>query len=107
MLSRQLGERPSEYWLTRLREADVPCGPINFLDQALADPQVLARQFIVVLDHPVAGLVRSLGFPPHLREGAVHYRLPPPMLGQHSDQVLVDLGYELGEIRRLREMNVV
>jgi crotonobetainyl-CoA:carnitine CoA-transferase CaiB-like acyl-CoA transferase len=99
--------RSSEYWLARLREADVPSGPINLLDQALADPQVLARQFIVVLDHPIAGLVRSLGFPPHLRQGAVSYRLPPPTLGQHSDQVLAELGYSPGEVTQLREMNVI
>jgi formyl-CoA transferase/CoA:oxalate CoA-transferase len=107
LLTERFKAQASETWLTRLREADVPCGPINFLDQALADPQVLAREFIVVLDHPVAGMVRSLGFPPHLREGAVNYRLAPPTLGQHSDQVLAELGYGIEEIRQLREINVV
>jgi crotonobetainyl-CoA:carnitine CoA-transferase CaiB-like acyl-CoA transferase len=99
--------QPSNHWLERLRDADVPCGPIYLLDQALADPQILARQFIVVLDHPVAGMVRSLGFPPHLREGAVSYRLPPPTLGQHTDQVLSELGYGPTEVRRLREQHAV
>jgi crotonobetainyl-CoA:carnitine CoA-transferase CaiB-like acyl-CoA transferase len=99
--------QPGEYWLARLREADVPSGPINLLDQALADPQVLAREFVVVLDHPVAGMVRSLGFPPHLRNGAVTYRLAPPTLGQHSEQVLAELGYEPGAVMRLREMGVI
>jgi len=107
LLTARFKTQPSGHWLPRLREADVPSGPINFLDQALADPQILARQFIVVLDHPVAGMVHSLGFPPHLRPGAVSYRLPPPTLGQHTDQVLTELGYERGEIGRLREMNVV
>jgi crotonobetainyl-CoA:carnitine CoA-transferase CaiB-like acyl-CoA transferase len=107
LLAERFRTQPSDHWLVRLREADVPSGPINFLDQALADPQVLARQFVVVLDHPVAGMIRSLGFPPHLREGAVSYRLPPPTLGQHSDQILTELGYGLGEIRRLRETNVL
>ena len=68
---------------------------------------MLARQFIVMLDHPVAGAVRSLGFPAHLREGAVSYRLPPPMLGQHTDQVLAELGYDPRDVMRLREMDVV
>ena len=54
---------------------------------------MLARHFIVKLDHPVAGLVRSLGFPAHMRDGAIAYRLPPPTLGQHTDQVLAELGY--------------
>jgi glutaryl-CoA transferase len=107
ILTNQLKTQPSECWLARLREADVPCAPIYLLDQALADPQVLARQFVVVLDHPVAGMVRSLGFPPHLREGAVSYRLPPPTLGQHTDEIMADLGHNTGEVKRLRETGVI
>jgi crotonobetainyl-CoA:carnitine CoA-transferase CaiB-like acyl-CoA transferase len=107
ILSERFGTESSEHWLAQLREADVPSGPIYLLDQALADPQVIARQFVVVLDHPAAGSVRSLGFPPHLREGAVTYRLPPPTLGQHTDQVLHELGYSAGEIEQLREKRVV
>jgi crotonobetainyl-CoA:carnitine CoA-transferase CaiB-like acyl-CoA transferase len=107
LLSERFKTQASDYWLARLREADVPSGPIYLLDQALTDPQVLARQFIVGLDHPVAGMVRSLGFPPHLRDGAVSYRLPPPTLGQHTDQVLTELGYSADEIEQLRELHVV
>ncbi len=99
--------RPSTDWLERLREADVPCGPIYYLDEALADPQVLARDFVVALAHPVAGLIHSLGFPAHLRDGAIAYRLPPPMLGQHSGEVLGELGYSSEEIAGLRERGVV
>jgi crotonobetainyl-CoA:carnitine CoA-transferase CaiB-like acyl-CoA transferase len=106
-LAERFRTQSSEHWLARLREADVPCGPINLLDQALADPQVLARQFIVVLDHPAAGMVRSLGFPPHLREGAVTYRLAPPTLGQHSEEVLTELGYGPDQVTRLREVGVI
>jgi crotonobetainyl-CoA:carnitine CoA-transferase CaiB-like acyl-CoA transferase len=107
MLSERFEKETSAYWLTRLREADVPSGPISLLDEALADPQVLARQFIVVLDHPIAGAVRSLGFPPHLRDGAVSYRLPPPTLGQHTDQVLRELGFGDGEIAALRDGHII
>jgi crotonobetainyl-CoA:carnitine CoA-transferase CaiB-like acyl-CoA transferase len=106
-LAERFQTRSSEYWLMRLREADVPSGPINYLDEALADPQVSAREFIVVLDHPVAGAIRSLGFPPHLREGAVGYRLPPPTLGQHSSEVLLDLGYLPADVMRFRETHVI
>ena len=67
MLTERFQTQPKAYWLERLREADVPSGPIYLLGEALADPQVIARDFIVELEHPVAGLVRSLGFPPHLR----------------------------------------
>jgi crotonobetainyl-CoA:carnitine CoA-transferase CaiB-like acyl-CoA transferase len=107
LLSERFRTQASDFWLPRLREADVPCGPIHLLDEALSDPQVLARQFIVVLEHPVAGMVRSLGFPPHLRNGSVSYRLAPPVLGQHSDEVLGELGCSLAEIERFRELRVI
>jgi crotonobetainyl-CoA:carnitine CoA-transferase CaiB-like acyl-CoA transferase len=68
---------------------------------------VIARDFIVELEHPVAGLVRSLGFPPHLRAGAIRYRLAPPMLGQHTGQILAELGFTANDILRLHEGGVV
>lgn len=107
LLTERFLERPRDHWLARLTQADVPCGPINLLDEALADPQVLARQMIVELEHPVAGLVRSLALPVHLRVGGLNYRLPPPTLGQHTDEVLSELGYAAEEIARLRENGVV
>jgi len=68
---------------------------------------VLAREFIVELEHPVAGLVRSLGFPPHLRDGAVSYRLPPPTLGQHTSEVLAELGFAADQIAELIQKGVI
>nr|MCU0510900.1 CoA transferase [Anaerolineae bacterium] len=94
-------------WLERLREADVPAAPIYLLNEALSDPQIAARDFIVELEHPVAGLVRSLGFPPHMRDGAISYRLPPPTLGQHTDEVLAELGLEAERVAALRAAGVV
>ena len=107
MLTERFQTQPKAYWLERLREADVPSGPIYLLGEALADPQVIARDFIVELEHPVAGLVRSLGFPPHLRAGAISYRLAPPTLGQHTDQILAELGFAANDILRLHEGGVV
>jgi crotonobetainyl-CoA:carnitine CoA-transferase CaiB-like acyl-CoA transferase len=106
MLIERFKTQSKDYWLEKLREADVPSGPIYMLGEALAEPQVLARDFIVELEHPVAGLVRSLGFPPHMRDGAIAYRLPPPTLGQHTSEILSDLGYEATEIARLHSEGV-
>ena len=100
-------QRDAEYWLERLRAADIPCGPINEVDEILNDPQVLARGMIVELEHSTAGLVRSLGNPVHLDETPVHYRLAPPTLGQHTDEVLGQLGYSPQAIERLREEGVI
>jgi len=99
--------RGKDHWLELLREADVPAAPIYLLGEALAEPQVLARDFIVELEHPVAGLVRSLGFPPHMRDGAIAYRMAPPALGQHTGQVLAELGFTRDEVVALRSSGVV
>ncbi len=107
MLTERFATQPTAYWLEKLREADVPSGPIYLLGEALSDQQVLARDFIVELEHPVAGLVRSLGFPPHLREGAINYRLPPPILGQHTAAVLGELGYTPEEMADLYQHGVI
>jgi formyl-CoA transferase/CoA:oxalate CoA-transferase len=102
LLERIFMTRDAEFWLERLRAADIPCGPINEVDEALNDPQLLARGMIVELMHPAAGPVRSLGNPVHLADTPVDYRLPPPMLGQHTGEVLAELGYGAEEIERLR-----
>jgi glutaryl-CoA transferase len=102
LLERIFVTRDAEFWLERLRAADIPCGPINEVDEALNDPQLLARGMIVELMHPAAGPVRSLGNPVHLADTPVDYRLPPPMLGQHTGEVLAELGYGAEEIERLR-----
>ena len=107
ILAERFGSDSSWSWLERLQREDVPCGPIYLIDEALADPQVLARQFIVLLEHPLAGAVRSLAFPSHMRDGALSYRLPPPILGQHTDDVLAELGYGESEIEDLRAREVV
>ncbi len=107
LVTERLKTQSKEVWLERLRAADVPCGPIYLLDEALGEPQVLEREFIVELEHPVAGLVRSLGFPPHMREGAVSYRLPPPTLGQHTDEVLAELGYAPDQLAELKQKGVI
>ncbi len=107
MIEERLSARRSREWLALLRDADVPSGPIHLLSEALADPQVRARGFIVELEHPVAGLVRSLALPLHMRDGGIEYRLPPPRLGEHSEEVLAEIGYAREDLARLREIGVV
>jgi crotonobetainyl-CoA:carnitine CoA-transferase CaiB-like acyl-CoA transferase len=95
------------YWLARLRAADIPCGPINEVDEALNDPQIIARGMIVEQMHATAGPVRSLGNPVHLSDTPVGYRRPPPALGQHTDEILSALGYSAQDIARLRAQRTV
>jgi crotonobetainyl-CoA:carnitine CoA-transferase CaiB-like acyl-CoA transferase len=99
--------QPADYWLEKLKVTGIPNGPINTISETLAHPQHRARHFIVELQHPAAGLVRSMGNPVRLSETPANYRLAPPMLGQHTDAILAELGYNDGEISALHEQNVI
>ncbi|MFN2165931.1 MAG: CaiB/BaiF CoA transferase family protein [Anaerolineae bacterium] len=107
VLDEIMASRPADEWLAQLEEAGIPCGPIYAVDEALNDPQVQARRMVVELEHPVAGLVKSLAFPAHFSATPVTYRLPPPGLGQHTDEILAELGYATDAIRTLHETAVV
>ena len=107
LLTERFRTQSTEYWVRALNEVDIPAGPIYRMNETFADPQVLAREVIVQLEHPVAGLVQSLAFPPHMRPGGISYRLAPPTLGQHTGEVLAELGYDAGEASQLAAAGAV
>ena len=97
----------ADYWLGKLKDTGIPSGPINTIADTLAHPQHRARHFIVELDHPLIGPVKSMGNPVNLSATPVNYRLAPPTLGQHTQEVLAELGYDETAIAALREKGVV
>ena len=97
----------SDHWLTALDAAGVPAGPIYSLDEVYADPQVRARDMVVETEHPVAGRVRNIGIPIKLSETPGAFRRPAPTLGQHTDEVLRELGVSDGRVAELRAAGVV
>ena len=99
--------KPAAEWIALLEAANVPCSPIYTLDEALEDPHVRARGMIVEQEHPTAGTVRSLAYPAHLSETPAQYRLAPPTLGQHTVEILAELGYDKEAIEQLREKGVI
>jgi crotonobetainyl-CoA:carnitine CoA-transferase CaiB-like acyl-CoA transferase len=99
--------QPAEHWLSLFRPLGIPCGPINHLDEALNDPHVQARGMVQAMQHPVAGDIRVLGNPMHLSETPVSYRLAPPTLGQHTDEILRALGYDDETISGLRQAGAI
>jgi len=86
-------EAPAAGWLARLAAAEIPCAPINTVAEALSDAQTLARGLIVQLEHPALGAVKSIANPVHFSNSPVSYRYPPPLLGEHNEEILRSLGY--------------
>ena len=99
--------KPCEQWLNELRAAGVPCGRINSVAAALSDPHLIERGFIVELEHPALGLIKSLATPIHLSSTPLIYRRHPPRLGEHSDEVARQIGYSVAEIEMLRALDVL
>jgi crotonobetainyl-CoA:carnitine CoA-transferase CaiB-like acyl-CoA transferase len=101
-LARAFARRPAAEWLAEFDAAGIPAGPVNTLDQVFADPQVAARQMVLELDHPTVGRHRVLGIPVKLSATPGVVRAPAPLLGQHTVEVLREVGYSAEEARALR-----
>ena len=96
-LETALAERPTAEWVDRLLAAGVPAGPIHDFAQVFADAHTHARHMVEEIDHPAAGRVRTLGFPLKMSDTPLRVRRPPPLLGEHSIEILRELGMEDGE----------
>jgi crotonobetainyl-CoA:carnitine CoA-transferase CaiB-like acyl-CoA transferase len=97
----------TEHWLEALTASGIPCGPINSVAEALADPQAVARGMVVESEHPVAGRIIGVGNPVKLSGTPWRFRNPAPLLGQHTDQILCALGYAARDIAELRAAGAV
>jgi crotonobetainyl-CoA:carnitine CoA-transferase CaiB-like acyl-CoA transferase len=106
-----LRTRPSAEWLERLDAEGVPCAPVLAISEIPEHPQVVENELIVESEHPIAGPMRqprsAALFDEGLGDGAEGELAPAPTLGEHTDEVLAELGLEAGEIRALRESGAV
>jgi crotonobetainyl-CoA:carnitine CoA-transferase CaiB-like acyl-CoA transferase len=100
-------QHPTGWWIERLEALKIGCGPINKLSQVFADPQVRARGMVVEMAHGAGAKVKVIANPVRLSETPADYRLAPPLLGQHTDEVLAGLGMDKAAIESLRASGVV
>lgn len=103
ILAEIMQSQPLQYWLDLLESVNVPVGPINSLEQVYQNPQVQARQMKISLPHPIAGQADFVASPLRLSASPVQYHSAPPLLGEHTEQVLQDiLGLDLDQIQSLQ-----
>jgi len=107
MLEALFRTRPASAWLEALLAAGVPCGPIYTVDEIVEDPQVRAREMLVEVDHPSAGRITVPGLPVKCSGTPGSIRRPPPRLGEHTEEVLSEVGIPAGEILRFRSQGVI
>jgi crotonobetainyl-CoA:carnitine CoA-transferase CaiB-like acyl-CoA transferase len=101
-------KRTTRDWVASLEAAGVANGPINNIEQVFAEPQVIARGMRIDLPHPTAGTVPLVASPMRFSATPLEHKVPPPTLGQHTDEILRDvLGKDAGAIAKLRESRIV
>lgn len=99
--------KPRAEWLQRLKDADIPAGPVNDYAAVVEEEQVLANKYVTTMDHPNFGEIRIVGSPIHMSKTEVGPRSPAPQLGEHTEAVLLEFGYTWEDIERLKNAEVI
>jgi CoA:oxalate CoA-transferase len=107
LIDEKIGADTVDDWIERLNQAGVPCGRVLNLAEVFDDPQVQAQEMVVEIDHPGHGPVRMTGFPIKLSATPARLRHPAPALGEHTDAILRDLGYDVERITALKERKII
>jgi len=96
-----------EEWISLLNKADVPCSPVLTIEESFSDPQIRHQNMVFEQEHPLEGTIKQRAFPARFSDTQLKKDMPPPVYGQHTDEILRDLGYAQDDIRKLREKKVV
>jgi crotonobetainyl-CoA:carnitine CoA-transferase CaiB-like acyl-CoA transferase len=107
LIEQALKPDTAENWLAKLKAAGVPCGKINSVAAALADGQTKARRMVETVEHPAIGALKMLGIPFKFSDTECSVERAPPTLGQHTDEILGELGHDADSIAKLRQEKVI
>jgi formyl-CoA transferase/CoA:oxalate CoA-transferase len=99
--------KPAREWLSLIEQAGVPCGPVLRLNEVFEDPQVLHRRMVEEIEHPSAGKIKVVGTPLKLSSTPATIRTPPPVLGEHTYDILRSFGYSKTEIEEFTRSDVL
>ncbi len=107
LIGAEIIKQPLSYWEKRLKENDVPCSPVNTIDKVVEQPQVLARDMVQEIELEGLGMMSMAGLPIKFSESPGSVRLPPPRLGQHTAEILTEMGYGQEKINVLAEQGAI
>ena len=107
MLEKILARKDTEEWIETLNKAGVACGPIFTIDQVFQDKQILHQEMLLTVDHSKAGRIKMMGFPVKLSRTPCKISFPPPLLGQHTREILTELDYSQEEIEELKQESII
>jgi CoA:oxalate CoA-transferase len=107
ILEKRLVKKTTSEWVEILNEGGIACGPIYTIDQVFNDSQILAQEMVSEVEHIKAGKIKMIGFPVKISRTPCKTSLPPPILGQHTQEILGDLNYSQEEIAELKQNGIV
>ncbi len=103
----RFAKETTAHWIDVLRTGGVPCGPFNFPTEVFADPQVVANEFVVEIDHQTVGPYKTFAPPIRMDRTPTRVQSPSPTLDAHTDEVLAEIGFDAAAVVALREAGVV
>lgn len=102
-----LRTKPASHWLEKMRAAAIPCGLTYTYEEVFHDPQIRRNQLLQEIDHPTVGRHKTIGIPVRFHQNPGRIRRPAPLLGEHTREILAEIGYGAGEIEALVEKKII